>query len=250
MPNHCVNITTLYGTSYNINKVKRILEAAEVQKPGYNGETYTEEDFIEALYPVPPILEHVCTGSKTFEVDGEEVDLTTWYKDYSTGEERPYTIEELKELSSIEGDSRYDWAIRNWGTKWGSYDVRKEVVPLWESLPSYIVKPTRANSSITIRYATAWAPAIQALEHISTEYDVEAITVCIEIGASYVCIPCTKGRETTYILDSAVHGDDWYYDYDEEDFHKELPEDADEDRFMGVTEAAKDVYEVTNEFGG
>jgi hypothetical protein len=53
----------------------------------------------------------------------------------------------------------YEWAVKNWGTKWDCYDVT-----------SWDITENGDNSSATIYYETAWSPATQMWEKVSRDY--------------------------------------------------------------------------------
>lgn len=81
----------------------------------------------KGLMPMPQLLNHSASGSKTFTVDGIDITLRSWYTedpdDFFNSAERPFTEAEMQELERIGFDNWYDWAVSNWGTKWGTYDV-------------------------------------------------------------------------------------------------------------------------------
>ena len=56
------------------------------------------------------------------------------------------------------GDNNwYEWAIRNWGTKWGAYDTGEWDVTVNEN----------DNSSARVSYNTAWSPATEFFKRAS-----------------------------------------------------------------------------------
>lgn len=98
------------------------------------------------LIPMPEILKHTGTGSRT--IDGQ--DVTSWYV---VNPENPipcednirvFTPEELAVLEDIGHDSWYSWCIQHWGTK-------------WNACRSHIESSGLEAGSIEIAFETAWA---------------------------------------------------------------------------------------------
>jgi hypothetical protein len=52
-------------------------------------------------------------------------------------------------------DEGYNWCIRNWGTKWG--DCETEIL-------------VNENDNLFLTYQTAWSPALEGLQRISTMF--------------------------------------------------------------------------------
>jgi Ferredoxin-like domain in Api92-like protein len=98
------------------------------------------------LIPMPEILKHTGTGSRT--IDGQ--DVTSWYvvnpANPIPGEEnvRVFTPEELAVLEDIGHDSWYSWCIQHWGIK-------------WNACRSHIESLGLEAGAIEIAFETAWA---------------------------------------------------------------------------------------------
>jgi len=96
-------------------------------------------ELCEHLLPMPELLKNTAAGGVGF--DG--VQHRTWYTDHK-GTERPFTDEERAELAKLGAESWYDWAVKNWGTKWGTYGV------------SY-------DDYRTLQFNSAWGPPHKAV---------------------------------------------------------------------------------------
>ena len=74
--------------------------------------------------------------------------------DFAIG--RPLSgMESEKLIAKYKTNNWYDWAIMNWGTKWGSYS--SELYAEGKSFLKYV-------------FSSAWSPPIAALEQISADY--------------------------------------------------------------------------------
>ncbi len=65
------------------------------------------------------------------------------------------------------GDGWYDWAIENWGTKWGDCDTR------------IIYNNDRATA---VGFSTAWSPPVAAIETISQMFPTLQFVLSYEEG--------------------------------------------------------------------
>jgi len=119
MPNHVSNILKVNGTPKQVEEVINILLNEE------GGVTF------DNFAPMP--IELISSTSPTQIVSQEEYDkqkkeldekLAKGEKVYSKS--LPLTAEMQKDLiKKYEVDNWYDWAVQNWGTKWGAYDGYK-----------------------------------------------------------------------------------------------------------------------------
>ena len=86
-------------------------------------------ELCQAMIPMPEILRHTVSGGRRFTLaDGREVRVKAWWTDATSpfsgkDTERMFTPEESAELRRIGHDNWYDWAVKHWGTKWGTYNA-------------------------------------------------------------------------------------------------------------------------------
>jgi hypothetical protein len=140
MPNHCSNETTIHGDPSDLDRF--------IKAVGPDG-------IAKSLVPMP-----------------EEIADTP---DAYGGTEEEKAAREAKQAENLEkygARTWYDWAINNWGTKWGDYDLILE----WSG-----------DEHVHARYTTAWGPMLEALRYISglfpnltflTTYDEPGMCFC------------------------------------------------------------------------
>lgn len=133
MPNWCSNTVIIKG---DIKILDEIQQTLKTEKSIF--------DF-EALIPVPKIINNTAIGSWNFKIEGEKVKLGTWYHNKETGEMRPFTQDEVKQLKIIGFDDWKIWKICHWGTKWNAWQVID----------------VRIHNELTYFFMTAWSPPSQ-----------------------------------------------------------------------------------------
>ena len=148
MPNHVENKLKVKGKKEDIEDFKKEAKNAK------------EAFSIHNLFPMPKELENtksppeVLVGIafvKRFQEYQEEIKKNP---DWGTG--KPISGRESKRLiDKYRANNWYDWCIKNWGTKWGSYD--SELYGNGKTYLKYI-------------FNTAWSPPVAALEKISADY--------------------------------------------------------------------------------
>lgn len=153
MPNWCMNKISASGAEADIAALKALV---------------TSEDSVfdfQKIVPMPALLRHTCSGSRSFEVDGETVTLNTWYVDDPVNilddGARPFTEAEQAELDAIGYDSWYEWCLAHWGCKWNAKDA--EII---EDC-SYQGEP---ETHITWTFDTPWAPPIPVIEVLKSRF--------------------------------------------------------------------------------
>lgn len=150
MPNYCRNTLVVKGEYEN---VKSFLQEIEFVKDHENGERFS---IIATLFPCPETLTDTISGT-------------------SRGAEH-----EAQMASNIEiygHPTWYEWAIANWGTKWGDFDTQIERSSVYyEIKDDKVVFPydnedkQDNNEYIRFHFDTAWSPPIKAFERISKMY--------------------------------------------------------------------------------
>ena len=147
MPNWCMNKISASGAEKDIAALKALVTGED-----------TVFDF-QRIVPMPALLQHTCSGSRSFEVDGETVTLNAWYVDdpvnIMNDGARPFTEAEQAELAAIGYDSWYEWCLEHWGCKWNAKDAR-----LTEDETGYCVW----------EFDTPWAPPIPVIEALKSRF--------------------------------------------------------------------------------
>lgn len=160
MPNHTANNFTVTGPTAD---VERFIKQAQGS---------TAIDF-NSLLPMPEELRG--TSSPVRIQTQAEID-TLWAEynrqkqagtlhEFELKENKPFglgiTQEQYGALLAKYGTADwYNWAVNNWGTKWGAYDVTKWSVNGIDS----------ETSAATIYYETAWTPATALWLTVSKMY--------------------------------------------------------------------------------
>jgi hypothetical protein len=143
MPNHCFNTLSITGPVKDVTAFVALVSGGKLDAFDFN-----------TVVPMPEALKGI---GKSF---GGNLGITK--------------IEQDAQLVKEYGFSNaIDWAIANWGTKWGAYDVGE-----WFHEGTC----DGETATATITFITAWAPPDKWLEKVSTkfptlfisdEYDVE-----------------------------------------------------------------------------
>lgn len=130
MPNHCSNLMIVRGPGDALREFK---SKAELR----NGEGYTAFA-VDNFLPVPEAIKCIQYGGMT--IDGKT--YSSWH-DHGNGRRVGIGQEESARLIAEYGaDNWYNWAIQNWGTKWGAYDVELRDL----------------GTRLQYTYHTAWSP--------------------------------------------------------------------------------------------
>ncbi len=143
MPNWTSNTIRVAG---NPTDIRAFLEAVK----------WEDEIFdFNSLIPMPPLLKHTASGNRDF--DGRS--YRSWFVEnpeapWNERIERPFTSEELAELSKMTHMDWYSWCVQNWGTKWNA--CRTEMTEPFTIDEGYI----------EICFDTAWSPPLPIFEKI------------------------------------------------------------------------------------
>jgi len=129
------------------------------------------------IIPIPKELDGTRSPSliKTAEEIAEmkkqnEIDKKKWIKEHPGSKyegffsgEQAITQEQYDERIKKYGFSNwYDWAVQNWGTKWGTYDVGK-----WKN----------GKKSIEISFNSAWSPPLPVIKTLSDKFPSAVFTL-------------------------------------------------------------------------
>ena len=184
MPNWCSNTTTVYGSVDDLTKFVEAVKCDErSDEVASDLGSFPEARIFDKLLPFPE-NGHATTPSGACQVFAAE--------DETTG--------------TIDG---YQWALDNWGTKWGDCNTRYEVSPQIAGITS--------GTHVTFYYDTAWAPA--KWTQIAVMYpDLTFITKYEESGMGFCgAWAWTKGED---VYDFTVDSNNPIYpehpDFDED----------------------------------
>jgi hypothetical protein len=145
MPNHVRNDLTITGPLSDRDAL------AALMKGEGEGDEATLFDF-NRIRPMPPELRAVSTGGT--HIDGEHVQewIETKRADGTTFNAKIPEATRADWMHRHGATNWYDWALRNWGTKWNAYSVANE----W----------TITAAAHSIHFDTAWTsprPILEAL---------------------------------------------------------------------------------------
>lgn len=150
MPNHCSQDLYIYGPAKDRNS---FLEAITVE----GNEGKTETVICRTQLPMPNEIADTVSPVKLVATQ-EEADAINGKHSSPFGGSRNQAItrKRSEELIAKYGSNNwYDWANRNWGTKWGDY---------WHSDPAV------TGSSTKLTFYSAWGPIDKALAEISYKW--------------------------------------------------------------------------------
>jgi hypothetical protein len=160
MPNH---ISTNFRVTGPTAEVKRFINDA-------NGNDHLLN--LDSLLPMPSELRMVSCPVKIMTQEEIDKQWADWKVSKEAGNvssfdsDKPFGLGITKERSDSYKakygvDNWYDWAISNWGSKWGVYDETEWNITEVED---------DGLTSAGINYQTAWSPVTNAWERISKNY--------------------------------------------------------------------------------
>ena len=184
MPNHCDNRLYVRGDVKQLDEFMRQISTD-------NADKYE----ISSLVPMPEAL--VGTDSPTPKSSEPDPNWATllakgemtqeWYDELVTKQKNRY--ESGQKLFAETGYRNwYDWAIQNWGTKWGDYNHYS------------VIRNDDGQFGIEIGYETAWSPFIPTFwEKVSAMFpDLEFVVVYEEPGMCFAGSEKYKNGETVF----------------------------------------------------
>jgi hypothetical protein len=160
MPNH---ISTNFRVTGPTAEVNRFINDA-------NGNDHLLN--LDSLLPMPSELRMVSSPVKIMSQEEIDKQWADWKAAKEVGNvssfdsDKPFGLGITKERSDsykakYGTDNWYDWAIANWGSKWGVYDEGEWNITEVED---------DGLTSAGINYQTAWSPVTNAWERISKNY--------------------------------------------------------------------------------
>lgn len=229
MPNHVSNILIITGPEADLRQYLDMSRTA-----------HSEFDF-DGVVPMPQELRD--TTSPTRIQTQEEIDAC-WKAHYSKGNSaenertRPFglgmTQADYNRLIATYGVANwYDWAIRNWGTKWGAYHVHLN------SMERVIASDgdwSDGDWKATLRFDTAWSPGTEYFTAASEKFPtLRFYNEFADEGGGFVGSNTFQNGETIDCVDLEWDSEEGRemrgrlgYLYDDEDFEDLEDEEDDE----------------------
>jgi len=156
MPNHCQNHLTVSGPPADVTAfVKAATDA---------------KSLVDAFVPMPTELEGTTAGTPA---DPDEV--------------------RERNIRLYGAPDWYDWANKNWGTKWGDYDT---------DLLGH------TDDTAVFTYTTAWAPMDKAITSISKQFPTLTFEVTYEeSGMCFMGVNVDRNGER--VAEAFANEDEW-----------------------------------------
>lgn len=173
MPNHTFQRLTITGNASQLEELKRLVIT---ENSNFDHNTF---------FPMPEELKN--TSSPVNIQTQEEIDaswaeynqkkaagtLSRW----QLNEGKPWKLGITQEASDAlvqkyGFNNWYDWTLKNWGTKWGVYDVSS-----WDN-----------EDGNTILFMSAWSPANLIIQKLSEKFpDLSFVLEAADEGGGFVC---------------------------------------------------------------
>ncbi len=165
MPNHVYQRLVITASKEVLEEIKKAAQYtydAEGDRP-----SRTVPFSEDAFFPMPKELRGTISGSGAIvyqeEYDAFMQDTEKIERNRALGLGCPITFEMAAELKAKYGHTNwYDWALENYGTKWGVYDVAEE----WDECES----SDGIESSISIEFQSAWGDAEKIIAKLSRQF--------------------------------------------------------------------------------
>ena len=153
MPNHVQNVLVIEGHEMHL---RPMLEKIKSDKGAI--------DF-NKIIPMPKELNGTTSPSRI--ITQAEYDKREYQKNFQAEEKYPNMIGKAitkkmqKDYITRFGyDNWYDWAINNWGTKWGAYDT--SITDATDS--------GKNRKQVTIYFQTAWSSGANVIQHLADQF--------------------------------------------------------------------------------
>lgn len=161
MPNHTTNQLALYSSNH---AAIRLFVSRVALK---NGQGDDETFNFNGVVPMPEELRNTASPTRVKTQAEIDEEIAEWEKNNPDPDKfavdfkpRSITQETHDRLMDAYGATNwYDWAIDNWGTKWGAYHAGQ-----WD------LSHSGKKLVAVIRYHTAWSPPRDFLIHASEEF--------------------------------------------------------------------------------
>lgn len=193
MPNHVSSNLTITGPVADVRRFVSLVDRSNDEGKGafdFNGVVTLPDELRGTRSPV-----RIQTQAQIDEMWAE------WNRRKAAGELQDYELRDGKPfglgitqaasdalIAKYGTDNWYDWALNNWGTKWGAYDATE-----WD-----VTEGENGNATASISYNTAWSPANAFFINASEKFPTLAFdTQYADEGGGFVCETSYENGEIT-----------------------------------------------------
>ena len=193
MPNHVSSNLTITGPVADVRRFVSLVDRSNDEGKGafdFNGVVTLPDELRGTRSPVL-----IQTQAQIDEMWAE------WNRRKAAGELQDYELRDGKPfglgitqaasdalIAKYGTDNWYDWALNNWGTKWGAYDATE-----WD-----VTEGENGNATASISYNTAWSPANAFFIIASEKFPTLAFdTQYADEGGGFVCETSYENGEIT-----------------------------------------------------
>lgn len=138
MPNWCYNTVRISG--HGNYKVEELMEAVKGRKVEQDGKEYQAPFSFNSIVPMPEDIRDTTSPTRISETNTQE------------------QVDALQEKYGV--TNWYDWAIKNWGTKWDLNAFHDDTQ----------VNYHEDANEVTYRFDTAWSPPQLVHEALVEQY--------------------------------------------------------------------------------
>jgi len=138
MPNWCYNTVRISG--HGNYKVEELMEAVKGKKVEQDGKEYQSPFSFNSIVPMPEDIRDTTSPTRISETNTQE------------------QVDALQEKYDV--TNWYDWAIKNWGTKWDLNAFHDDTQ----------VNYHEDANEVTYRFDTAWSPPQLVHEALVEQY--------------------------------------------------------------------------------
>lgn len=138
MPNWCYNTVRISG--HGNYKVEKLMEAVKGKKVEQDGKEYQAPFSFNSIVPMPEDIRDTTSPTRISETNTQE------------------QVDALQEKYGV--TNWYDWAIKNWGTKWDLNAFHDDTQ----------VNYHEDANEVTYRFDTAWSPPQLVHEALVEQY--------------------------------------------------------------------------------
>jgi len=176
MPNWCDNQLEVVGDR---DELQRFVDATKNNnEEGSHG--------LNHLFPIPEQLVETTSG---------------WFSD--PDEQAKQTAKEEANVAKFGHKDWYDWALENWGSKWGatnfdwtSFDYELDEDGVLHGAPSSVLKVKDTDKYIGANFQSAWGPCDGLIKTISTQFPTLIFSVVsTEESDAFACYSIFRNGE-------------------------------------------------------
>jgi hypothetical protein len=176
MPNWCDNQLEVVGDR---DELQRFVDATKNNnEEGSHG--------LNHLFPIPEQLVETTSG---------------WFSD--PDEQAKQTAKEEANVAKFGHKDWYDWALENWGSKWGasnfqwtSFDYELDEESVLHGAPSSVLKVKDTDKYIGANFQSAWGPCDGLIKTISTQFPTLIFSVVsTEESDAFACYSIFRNGE-------------------------------------------------------